>query len=71
MNTCTNTQAPAELKAGVDEPYITCTGDGDIAKTHFKYRITSVAQSTPAVVATSTSTNPSLTVTKLLAKATG
>jgi hypothetical protein len=37
---CSNTQAPAELKAGVDEPYITCTGNGDTTKTHFKYRIT-------------------------------
>lgn len=37
---CSNTQAPSELKAGVDQPYITCTGNGDTTKTHFRYRIT-------------------------------
>lgn len=37
---CSNTQAPSELKAGIDQPYITCTGNGDTTKTHFKYRIT-------------------------------
>lgn len=37
---CSNTQAPSELKAGIDEPYITCTGNGDTTKTHFRYRIT-------------------------------
>lgn len=37
---CTSTQAPSELKAGVDQPYITCTGNGDATKTHFKYRLT-------------------------------
>ncbi len=38
---CTNTQAPSELKAGVDQPYISCKGDiGDATKTHFKYKLT-------------------------------
>ena len=36
---CTNTQSPSELKVGVDQPLITCTGNGDMTKTHFKYRI--------------------------------
>jgi hypothetical protein len=36
---CANTQAPSELKVGVDQPLITCTGNGDMTKTHFKYRI--------------------------------
>jgi hypothetical protein len=71
MNTCTSTQAPAELKAGIDEPYITCTGNGDTTQTHFKYRITPVVQTPTSVTASTTSTNPSLTVTKLLAKAVG
>ncbi len=37
---CTNTQAPNVLKAGFDQPYIACTGDGNVANTHFRYRIT-------------------------------
>lgn len=37
---CSNTQAPAELKANYDQPYITCTGNGVVADTHFRYRIT-------------------------------
>lgn len=41
-NTCTNTQAPRELKAGYDQPYIACTGNGVATDTHFRYRITKV-----------------------------
>ena len=37
---CNSTQAPSEIKASVDEPYITCTGNGDLTKTHFRYRLT-------------------------------
>ena len=37
---CTTTQAPSELQVGLDKPYITCTGNGDTTKTHFKYRLT-------------------------------
>jgi len=66
---CSNTQAPSELKAGVDEPYITCTGNGDNTKTHFKYRISPITGSTGAAIPSSTSTNPNLKVQKLLAKA--
>jgi hypothetical protein len=41
---CTQTQAPSELKAGVDQPYISCNGDPtDSTKTHFKYRLTKTA----------------------------
>lgn len=36
---CSNTQAPAELKANYDQPYITCTGNGVVADTHFRYMI--------------------------------
>ncbi len=67
---CTNTQAPSELKAGVDQPYISCTGNGDTTQTHFKYRITPLTGSLP-ITPTVTSTNSALTVTKLLAKAVG
>jgi len=34
------TQAPTELQVGLDKPYITCTGNGDTTKTHFRYRLT-------------------------------
>lgn len=37
---CSNTQAPSELKANYDQPYIACTGDGTVSNTHFRYRIT-------------------------------
>lgn len=37
---CSNTQAPTELKANYDQPYITCTGNGIVSDTHFRYRIT-------------------------------
>jgi hypothetical protein len=33
MSTCTTTEAPSELKANVDKPYISCTG------AQFRYRI--------------------------------
>lgn len=36
---CSNTQAPSELKANYDQPYITCTGNGVVADTHFRYMI--------------------------------
>lgn len=37
---CSNTQAPAELKANHDQPYIACTGNGVLTDTHFRYRLT-------------------------------
>ena len=37
MSTCTTTEAPSELKANVDKPYISCTNGAQ--GTHFKYRI--------------------------------
>lgn len=39
---CSNTQAPSELQAGLDQPYITCTGNGDATKSYFKYKITKI-----------------------------
>lgn len=45
---CTNTQAPAELKAGVDQPYIACMGNGDATKTHFRYKLVKTSGSTTA-----------------------
>jgi hypothetical protein len=66
---CSQTQAPSELKAGVDQPYISCNGDpADSTKTYFKYRITPITGSLP-ITPTTTATNSNLTVTKLLAKA--
>jgi len=61
---CTNTQAPSELKAGVDQPYISCTGNGDTAQTHFKYRLTKTS-GTPAATPY-TSTTPTLIGTQVL-----
>ena len=61
---CTNTQAPSELKAGVDQPYISCRGDvNDMAKTHFKYKLTKISGTpeTPYV-----STTPVLNGTQIL-----
>ena len=37
---CSNTQAPSEIKADFDQPYISCTGSGVATQTHFRYRIT-------------------------------
>lgn len=42
---CTTTQAPSELKAGVDQPYITCTA-GPTGTTHFRYRLTDTSAPT-------------------------
>lgn len=42
---CTTTQAPSELKAGVDQPYISCTA-GPTGTTHFKYRLTDTSAPT-------------------------
>lgn len=39
---CNQTQAPSELKAEYDQPYISCLGSGDITQTHFKYRLTKI-----------------------------
>lgn len=36
-STCTTTEAPSELKANVDKPYISCTDN--TKGSHFKYRI--------------------------------
>lgn len=36
---CNNTQAPGEIKANYDQPYITCTGNGVLTDTHFRYMI--------------------------------
>ena len=55
---CTNTQAPSELKAGVDQPYISCTGNGDTTQTHFRYRITKTSGTPTADVYTSTTPSP-------------
>lgn len=65
---CTTTQAPSELQVGVDKPYITCNANGDTLKTHFRYRLTPVANST-AVTPASTSTDANFKIQKLLAKA--
>lgn len=37
MSTCTTTEAPSELKANMDKPYINCTNGAQ--GTHFKYKI--------------------------------
>lgn len=37
---CSNTQAPAQVKANYDQPYIACTGDGVLTNTHFRYKLT-------------------------------
>ena len=50
---CSNTQAPSELKAGVDQPYISCTGNGDTTQTHFRYRLTKTSGTPTADVFTS------------------
>lgn len=42
---CNTTQAPSELKAGIDQPYITCTA-GPSGTTHFRYRLTDVSAPT-------------------------
>lgn len=42
VSECLSTQAPSALQAGIDQPYITCTGDGDPTHTHFRYRITTL-----------------------------
>jgi len=42
---CTTTQAPSELKAGIDQPYISCTA-GPTGTTHFKYRLTDTSAPT-------------------------
>ncbi len=39
---CNQTQAPSELKAEYDQPYISCLGSGDATQTHFKYRLTRI-----------------------------
>ena len=63
---CTNTQAPSELKAGLDQPYISCTGSG--STTHFKYRLTKTS-GTPAATPY-TSPDPILNGTPVLHTAT-
>lgn len=60
VDACTNTQAPSELQAGVDQPYISCMGNGDATKTHFRYKLIKTAGSTetdfvstvPAIIGT-------------------
>lgn len=44
---CNTTQAPSELKAGVDQPYISCTA-GPSGTTHFRYRLTDMSAPTAA-----------------------
>lgn len=45
---CNNTQAPSELQANLDQPYITCTGNGDTNKTHFRYKLTNLTDTAQA-----------------------
>lgn len=63
VDACTNTQAPSELKAGIDQPYISCTGNGDATKTHFRYKIIKTAGSTETDFV---STIPALIGTQML-----
>lgn len=42
-STCTDTEAPNELKANIDKPYIDCNG---ATGTHFKYRISNPEDNT-------------------------
>lgn len=46
---CNQTQAPSELKAEFDQPYINCSGSGDATQTHFKYRLTKINGSSSKV----------------------